>query len=152
MRRSSTLMLAIVLLAATAAVAALAGQKGKGQSPAHGHSHSQAADGRKIPPYYENPNAVKELPKTLPPEQFTHQKVRAAYQVAKDNPRLLMQLPCTCGCDRSDDHKSLLSCFTDQHGEYCGVCQDEALLAAELHSKKVPIKKIRATIIEKYLY
>jgi hypothetical protein len=40
----------------------------------------------------------------------------AAYQIAKDIPDILDQLYCYCECDRHLGHKSLLSCFTDDHG------------------------------------
>ena len=40
----------------------------------------------------------------------------AAYSIAQAFPDVLDQLYCYCGCDRSLGHKSLLSCFTDDHG------------------------------------
>jgi len=119
--------------------------------------HTQKKDeaqkpGVRIPAYFENPDEVKELPATLDPNQFTDPNTRKAYQVAKDNPRLLLQLPCGCACDISDGHKSLLWCYTDRHGQNCGTCQQEALEAAEMAAKKMPIKEIRAKIIEKFIY
>src|SRR6267154_2159072 len=129
----------------------------------HSQQKAQQKDGQKkddgqqkagvrIPPYYENPDDVKELPQVLDPNQFKDPNTRKAYQIAKDNPRLLLQLPCGCGCDISDGHKSLLSCYTDKHGEFCGTCQQEALEAGEMAAKKMPIKEIRAKIIEKFIY
>jgi len=120
--------------------------------------HTQKNDGGqqkadvKTPPFYENPDDVKELPVVLDPNQFKDANTRKAYQIAKDNPRLLLQLPCGCSCYISDGHKSLLSCYADKHGEYCGTCQQEALAAAEMAAKKMPIKEIRAKIMEKFIF
>lgn len=45
-------------------------------------------------------------------------KTRMAYTAAKENPKILDQLYCYCSCDEPPfHHKSLLSCFTDDHGE-----------------------------------
>ncbi len=59
--------------------------------------------------------ARREKKPVLSPSLFVGQTARA-YQVAKDIPDVLDQLYCYCGCDRSLGHKSLLSCFTDDHG------------------------------------
>jgi hypothetical protein len=111
------------------------------------HDHQ----GQKIPAYYENADAVKEIPKTLAPEQFTDPKTKQAYEVARDNPKLLMQMPCFCYCDKSGlDHKSLLSCFVDEHGANCDTCLDEAVMAAKLQKENMTIKEIREKIIADY--
>jgi hypothetical protein len=129
---------------------------GVSQSQEHHPQKSDAAGQQKsdvkLPPFYENPDDVKELPVVLDPNQFKDANTRKAYQIAKDNPRLLLQLPCGCSCYISDGHKSLLSCYADKHGEYCGTCQQEALEAAEMAAKKMSIKEIRAKIIEKFIY
>lgn len=41
-----------------------------------------------------------------------------AYTVAKEYPNVMDQVFCYCKCDEPPTlHKSLLSCFTDKHGE-----------------------------------
>ena len=55
------------------------------------------------------------LPKTLDPELFEGEAKRA-YQVAKEIPEILAQMPCFCGCD-TPGHQNLLDCFVDRHGE-----------------------------------
>ena len=55
-----------------------------------------AAKGR-IPAYYDTPPA--KLPPTLSPELFTGNQ-KLAYQVAKEIPETLAQLPCHCHCDK----------------------------------------------------
>ena len=43
---------------------------------------------------------------------------RAAYAAAKKYPEVMDQLYCYCTCDEPPfNHKSLLSCFTDNHGK-----------------------------------
>ena len=78
-----------------------------------------------IPQETDDPNvfkALKEkmidpktgLPKTLDPNVITG-KDRRGYQVAKEIPEILAQLPCFCGCE-AIGHESLLDCFIDGHG------------------------------------
>lgn len=144
-------ILLLPLMVGFALVTNFAGESDKCTMMSMHDSMEQKAD-RKIPPYYENPDDVKEMPKVLDPDQFKDANTRKAYKFAQDNPRLLMQLPCGCGCDVSDGHKSLLSCYTDKHGEFCGTCQQEALMAVDLNAKGMSIKEIRAKIIEKFIY
>lgn len=50
------------------------------------------------------------------PDQFKDPEVRAAYQVARDNPALLEKMPCYCGCYGNGGHTSNYDCFVDNHG------------------------------------
>ena len=54
------------------------------------------------------------LPKTLDPNLFKG-KAKRAYQVAKEIPEVLAQMPCFCECE-AFGHENLLDCFIDQHG------------------------------------
>lgn len=101
-----------------------------------------------VPPYYADVRGVP-IPKTLPPEQFKVVKTRASYRVAGEIPQVLMQLPCYCWCDRID-HKSLLNCFVDNHGEYCGICQDSALWADKRLKERASAETIRQEVIANY--
>ncbi len=89
--------------------------------------------------------AVANLRRTLDPKQFTGQ-VRQAYQVAQDNPDLLAQLHCYCGCDRTNGHKNLLDCYRDHHGASCAICTGEALEAKKLFEQGASIETIRAAL------
>jgi len=101
-------------------------------------------------PAYQSTAVAKDLGPTLAPEQFIG-KTRAAYKVAKQIPATLAQLPCYCECDRGFGHKSLHSCFEDEHASHCAVCVDEALLAYQLQSQeKMTPAQVRQRIIEKY--
>jgi hypothetical protein len=101
-----------------------------------------------IPAHYESPPSS--LPPTLAPEKFPG-KTRQAYQAAKDIPQTLAQLPCYCYCDRGMGHKSLHSCFEDDHAAHCDVCTNEALLAYRLQKEQhLSARQIRERIIAEY--
>ena len=71
--------------------------------------------------------------------------------VAKEVPQTLAQLPCYCHCDQSFGHKSLQTCYVDDHAAHCAVCVDEALLAYRLQKEqKLTPEQVREIIIEKY--
>jgi len=107
-----------------------------------------AAKGR-VPAYLTvAPDPATLLP-TLSPEAFTGNQ-RLAYKAAKDIPQVLAQLPCYCHCDRTQGHRSLHSCFESEHGENCGICISEALMAYNLHKQRVPVSDIRKQIISAY--
>jgi len=54
------------------------------------------------------------LPRTLDPNLFKG-KAKQAYEVAKDIPTVLAQVPCFCECE-AYGHENLLDCFIDKHG------------------------------------
>jgi hypothetical protein len=88
----------------------------------------------------------------LSPTIFDDERTRAAYQVAKDIPDVLEQLPCFCGCMTSFGHKNNLFCFKDQHGSGCTLCQDIALDAKKMHDQGMPIAQIQDNIKSKYAH
>jgi uncharacterized protein YbaR (Trm112 family) len=53
------------------------------------------------------------LPKTLNPNLFKR-KAKQAYQIAKEIPEVLAQIPCFCECE-AYGHENLLDCFIDSH-------------------------------------
>ena len=112
---------------------------------------SHAASGQRPPvPAFMDASQVGDLPPTLPATNFTG-KTREAYAAANEIPGTLAQLPCYCHCDKAFGHKSLQTCFVDDHAAQCAVCVDEALLAYRLQKeeKKTP-EQVRQIIIEKY--
>jgi len=54
---------------------------------------------------------------TLDPGLFKDPTIKKAYQVAKDIPGVLDSIYCFCYCEESPafKHKSLLSCYVDNH-------------------------------------
>lgn len=112
------------------------------------HMHEYAAKGR-VPAHFTIAPEVRTLPPTLSPELFTG-NTKQAYRIAKEIPQTLAQLPCYCHCDRGHGHKSLLSCFEDEHGADCGICINEALMAHSLKKQGVGVGEIRKQIINAY--
>ncbi len=110
---------------------------------------SPAAMKSLVPAHFTQPPPLSSLRPTLAPEKFTG-KVKQAYQVAKEIPQTLTQLPCFCYCDKSFGHKSLYSCYEDEHSAGCSTCVDSALLASELKQQGVADAEIREKLITKY--
>lgn len=54
------------------------------------------------------------LPETLDPNLIKGED-RKGYQIAKEIPEILAQLPCFCGCE-AVGHENLLDCFVQDHG------------------------------------
>ena len=94
-------------------------------------------------------DAATNLRRTLDPTQFTG-PVREAYKVARENPELLAQLHCYCGCDRANGHKNLLDCYRDHHGASCSICTGEALEAKKLFDQGAGIEMIREALRARY--
>jgi hypothetical protein len=104
----------------------------------------------RVPAHYEEAPSLSSLGPTLPPQQFTG-KARDAYQVAREIPQTIAQMPCYCHCDRGMGHKSLHSCFEDNHASSCAVCVDEALMAYQLQKKQgLSAKEVRERIIAEF--
>ncbi len=111
---------------------------------------SHASTERLRIPAYQTASEVRNLPPTLSPAKFFG-KAQEAYKVALEIPKTLAQLPCYCHCDQSFGHKSLHTCFVDDHAAHCAVCVDEALLAYQLERvEKMTPDQVRARIVEKY--
>ncbi len=67
-------------------------------------------------PYYDSVEEARPFPVTLPPNTYTNETLQTTYQIAKEIPEVLVQLPCLCGCHgASEDHGSLLDCYVDNH-------------------------------------
>ena len=126
------------------------------QMPASDHltSHppveTPASTAQAVPAHFEHPPNLAALGPTLPPEQFTG-LVRDAYRAAREIPQTLAQMPCYCHCDRGMGHKSLYSCFQDDHASHCAVCVNEALLTKKLEREgKLSPAQIRDKIVEQF--
>src|SRR5262245_50999914 len=116
---------------------------------AQGTQSSTAALKSQVPAHFTEPPPLSSLAPTLSPVKFSG-KVRDAYQVAKDIPQTLAQLPCFCHCDRSIGHKSLHSCYEETHATGCEICLDSALMAGELKQQGMSDTEIRDKLIAKY--
>jgi hypothetical protein len=103
-----------------------------------------------VPAFQTDAASLNNLGPTLASEKFAG-KTKAAYIAVKEIPRTIAQLPCYCHCDEGFGHKSLYSCFQDDHAAHCAVCVDEALLAYRLEKEeKLKPEEIRERIIAEY--
>jgi Protein of unknown function with PCYCGC motif len=120
------------------------------QTPAQAHNHEHPQDAAKRVPAFEVAPTRASLGPTLEPERFTG-ITRDAYRAVKQIPLTIAQLPCYCHCDEGFGHKSLYSCFEDDHAAHCAVCVNEALLALSLQrDQKLSPQQIRERIVQQY--
>ena len=149
------LVIGLMLIVAGVAVFISRGRVAAPQQAAHSEhnadSHAQAAKSSTPDiPAFQTGAQLKTLEPTLAPAQFEG-KAREAYEVAKKIPETLAELPCYCHCDQAFGHKSLHSCYVDDHASHCAVCVDEALLAYKLQKEeKLTPAQVRERIIHKY--
>ena len=101
---------------------------------------------QRVPPYAASVDRARPLPKTLPPEIFTDQKVAHGYEIAKRIPEVLVQQPSYGVFVRRHQH-SLLDCFTTNDAARCEVCLQEAYLADHMYRAGKSAAAIRTSII-----
>jgi hypothetical protein len=120
------------------------------QTPAPRHEHANSTSAKTMPAHFEVPPSKSSLAPTLSPESFSG-ITRDAYRAVREIPVTIAQLPCYCHCDQGFGHKSLYSCFEDDHASHCDVCVREALLALKLEKEqKMTPAQIRDTIVAQY--
>ncbi len=91
----------------------------------------------------------RETKATLSPSLFVGQTEKA-YQIAQEIPDVIDELYCYCECDKHSGHRSLLSCYTDNHAANCDICQEETLEAAQMMKQGVGMAEIRSRIDGKF--
>lgn len=151
-RKSLILILTVIGLALAGLVLLRKNQtstQNKNRAPVASPTAQQMDATSGVPAHYEAPPGADKLTPTLPPEEFTG-PTRAAYQVVREIPQTIAEMPCYCHCDRSLGHKSLHSCFEDDHAAHCAVCTGEALMAYQLQKQGLNPRQIRDRIIAAY--
>ncbi len=118
-------------------------------TPVDQHASHNHPTTKVVPAYFETAPSRSSLGPTLAPEKFEG-LTRDAYHAAREIPTTLAQLPCYCYCDRGMGHKSLYSCFEDDHASHCAVCVNEALLALKLEKEGMSAPQIRDRINETF--
>lgn len=144
MGKWGTILLVSLLVSATLGVG-----YGIWRQPAHSAAQHEAA------------NLLAHLPAYV---QTAESNIQVAYQFAIDNPDLLAQIPCYCGCEKTLAHKHNLDCYiaafkpdgsvaqyTD-HAAYCGICVDTTLLARKLAGQGQTAAAIHTAIDLQYGY
>lgn len=101
-------------------------------------------------PAFQSEESAKNLPATLSPDMFKGE-TKAAYKIVKEIPETIAQLPCYCHCDKAIGHKSLHTCYVDDHAAQCGVCMNSVLKAYKLKKeKKMTAAQIREQLAAEY--
>jgi hypothetical protein len=77
-------------------------------------------------------------------------RVAEVYEMAAEIPHVLDGLYCHCDCSRHSNHRSLLTCFQDDHGAACDVCLTEAALAHRMTNEGRSLKEIRKAVDDLY--
>ncbi len=74
------------------------------------------------------------------------------YRIAAEIPEVVDQLYCYCMCKENPrfKHKTLLTCFTDDHASMCGVCMQEAEMAYRMTREGKSPREIRAAVDKYY--
>jgi hypothetical protein len=86
---------------------------------------------------------------TLSPMNFYGPTARA-YAAAREIPEVIDSIHCYCECKKHLGHKSLLTCYVNEHAAYCDICINEALMAKQMHDKGMDVVSIRKAIDSKY--
>ena len=153
MKKSLTFVIIGVAIVALTAFACTRrqGQPAKTEEVAHSTEQTEPAssDAKAIPAHYETEPPRISLAATLEPGKFIG-KTRDAYRIAREAPQLIAQLPCYCHCDRGLGHKSLHSCYVDDHAAHCAVCVDEVLIAYDLQKRGLSPQQIREEIVKQF--
>ena len=145
------LLLVVAVLVVNSARTNQASPPGRAQTtqPTN-HDHANTSGVKHVPAYYPQPPSRNALAPTLDPEVFTG-VTRDAYRAVRQIPVTIAQLPCYCHCDEGMGHKSLYSCFEDDHAAHCATCVNEALLALRLErEQKLTPAQIREKIVAQY--
>jgi hypothetical protein len=90
-----------------------------------------------------------EMRTTLSPVAFVGNVARA-YDVARENRELLDSMYCYCNCKKHFGHKSLLTCFVDNHAVNCDICQDQAFYAVSRFEAGDNIAQVRFAVDKKF--
>jgi hypothetical protein len=84
--------------------------------------------------------------KVLDPLGFADQRVRVAYDAAKNYAHVLEEIYCYCRCKENIGHRALVECFETDHASHCDVCMNEAVIAAKMTKEGKTPKEIQKAI------
>ncbi|OGW20584.1 MAG: hypothetical protein A3K09_02950 [Nitrospinae bacterium RIFCSPLOWO2_12_FULL_47_7] len=77
-------------------------------------------------------------------------KAALAYKYAAEIPEVIDNQFCYCYCKKNHGHKTLLTCFTNEHGSKCDTCIDEVIYAYDLHKQGKTIADIISAVDKKF--
>lgn len=135
--RASTVLAALLLCALVPDAA---------RAQEHAHHHGQAAEARGHHPAPREGISGQGVLKG----EGVPSSARDAYTIAARIPSILDALYCHCDCHERDELRSLLECFENRMATTCGICQNEARMAGEMHAKGKSLDEIRKAIDKRY--
>ena len=77
-------------------------------------------------------------------------KTAEAYRIAAEIPKIIDSQFCYCYCKKNHQHKTLLTCFTNEHGSKCDTCINEVLYAYELYKQGKTLDEIIVLVDKKF--
>jgi hypothetical protein len=80
----------------------------------------------------------------------TRKRVREAYAAARRHPDVFDGVYCACECDKSMNHRSLLSCFESRQAVGCMACREEGELVGRLAADGQTLDEIRRAVDEEF--
>jgi hypothetical protein len=150
LNKKKIIIVVLVALAATIGLALIIGTGTDKSSSKQKPTAKQWVPPARVPAYVTDGKALSNLGATLPPERFFG-KAREAYEVAREIPETLAQLPCYCYCDEGFGHKSLHTCYESDHSAHCATCIQEALVAYRLQKEEgLTPQQIRDRIVQQF--
>lgn len=134
----------VAVVAFLGMAAYLFSQGGKG---GQGEMRTPEGGAATAPAAVPDPNAMEETRPTLPPSTFSG-RAEAAYRIAAEIPAVIDKLHCFCECKENPNfkHKTLLTCYVDDHAAECGICMQEAEMAQEMTRAGKSPAEIRAAV------
>ena len=94
----------------------------------------------------------QETGKLVDPGRYRIPYIAETYEIAAKNREALDKQFCYCYCSLNEKfkHKSLLTCFTDDHGANCGICMRQARETAAMTAAGKTPREIAAYFKEVY--
>ena len=83
-------------------------------------------------------------------EVGSRKRVREAYAAARTHPEMFDGVYCACECDKSMNHRSLLTCFESRQAIGCMACREEGELVGRLAGDGKTLEEIRRAVDEEF--
>ena len=115
-----------------------------------GKKETPAVTAAPVPATSPAPALVETRP--LQPASNYQGRAAEAYRIAAEIPGVIDQLYCYCKCKENPmfKHKTLLTCYTDNHAAECGICMQEAEMASRMTKEGKSPPEIRAAVDKYY--
>lgn len=90
--------------------------------------------------------------RTILPADMWKGRAAEAYRLAAEIPQVVDKQYCYCDCSKNPrfKHKTLLTCYTDDHGANCDICQNEVFMTYDLYKKGYSILDIKTEVDKEF--